>query len=229
MREDEDHIRQYMPVLRRIIILVAVLTAIPVVMWTITAFVRTYVGPPKLPTFHPIAANVNIGPDDAAAATSDANPDARGQPTILSARTSAADAGAAVPLTATKAVGAPAVQSVPAASAPAPAAAPFGPPYSAAQYAPVQQPASVWPTPATVAVSAEEPEALPPTEPITGPVPLPRQRPRSFAVAQNGVPLPRSRPETAGPAAPETPATPFNWLQGIFQQSQPANEGTGPH
>ena len=50
MRDDED-IRQYMPVLRRLIILVAVITAIPVVMWTITSVVRTYVGPPKLPTF----------------------------------------------------------------------------------------------------------------------------------------------------------------------------------
>jgi hypothetical protein len=55
MRDDED-IRQYMPVLRRIIILVAVLTAIPVVMWTITAFVRTYVGPPRAPNYQPMAA-----------------------------------------------------------------------------------------------------------------------------------------------------------------------------
>jgi len=66
MREDED-IRQYMPVLRRFIILVAVIIAIPVVMWTITAMVRTYVGPPKLPTFRPMAA-APAGPDQAAAA-----------------------------------------------------------------------------------------------------------------------------------------------------------------
>ncbi len=49
MREDDDEFRHYVPLLRRIIILVAVITAVPVVLWTITAFVRTYVGPPKDP------------------------------------------------------------------------------------------------------------------------------------------------------------------------------------
>jgi len=55
MRDDEDNIRQYMPVLRRIIILLAVLTAIPVVMWTLTAVVRTYVGLPKAPNYQSMA------------------------------------------------------------------------------------------------------------------------------------------------------------------------------
>jgi hypothetical protein len=40
--------------LQRIIILVAVIVAVPVVLWTITAFVRSYVAPPKLPTFQPM-------------------------------------------------------------------------------------------------------------------------------------------------------------------------------
>ena len=59
----------YVPLLRRIIILVAVITAVPVVLWTITAFVRTYVGPPRIPTFHqlaatePIDASANSSPD----------------------------------------------------------------------------------------------------------------------------------------------------------------------
>jgi len=53
MREydDDDNIRLYTPVLQRIIILVAVIIAVPVVMWTITTFVRTYVAPPTVPTF----------------------------------------------------------------------------------------------------------------------------------------------------------------------------------
>ena len=59
MRGDED-IGHYLPLLRRIIILVAVITAIPVVLWTITAFVRAYVGPPKLPTFHQLASKASI-------------------------------------------------------------------------------------------------------------------------------------------------------------------------
>jgi len=59
MRGDED-IGHYLPLLRRIIILVAVITAIPVVLWTITAFVRAYVGPPKMPTFHQLASKASI-------------------------------------------------------------------------------------------------------------------------------------------------------------------------
>jgi hypothetical protein len=59
MRED-DEIGHYVPLLRRIIILVAVITAIPVVLLTITAFVRSYVGPPKIPTFHQLAATASI-------------------------------------------------------------------------------------------------------------------------------------------------------------------------
>ncbi|HUZ33384.1 MAG TPA: hypothetical protein VMV19_14965 [Xanthobacteraceae bacterium] len=59
MRGDED-IGHYLPLLRRIIILVAVITAIPVVLWTITAFVRAYVDPPKMPTFHQLASKASI-------------------------------------------------------------------------------------------------------------------------------------------------------------------------
>ena len=55
MREDDDQFRYYVPLLRRIIILVAVIIAVPVILWTITAFVRTYVGPPHIPTFHQLA------------------------------------------------------------------------------------------------------------------------------------------------------------------------------
>ena len=51
MREDSDHFRHYVPLLRRIIIVV--LAAIPVILWTITVFMRSYVGPPKLPDVPP--------------------------------------------------------------------------------------------------------------------------------------------------------------------------------
>ncbi len=59
MREDVD-LGHYVPLLRRIIILLAVITAIPVVLWTITAVVRSYVGPPKIPTFHQLASKASI-------------------------------------------------------------------------------------------------------------------------------------------------------------------------
>jgi hypothetical protein len=47
--EDEDNIRRYAPVLRRVIILLAVIIAVPVMMWTITIFIRSY--GPKTHTF----------------------------------------------------------------------------------------------------------------------------------------------------------------------------------
>ena len=64
MRDDEDNIRQYLPVLRRIIILVAVLTAIPVVMWTATAFVRSHVSAPRPPALQPMAIAPSSAPAD---------------------------------------------------------------------------------------------------------------------------------------------------------------------
>ena len=54
---DDDNIRLYTPVLQRVIILAAVIIAVPVVMWTITSFVRTYVAPPKAPTFQRLTEN----------------------------------------------------------------------------------------------------------------------------------------------------------------------------
>ena len=69
MRDDEDNIRQYLPVLRRIIILVAVLTAIPVVMWTVTAFVRSHVTPPRAPALQPMAIAPSGSPANTTVAT----------------------------------------------------------------------------------------------------------------------------------------------------------------
>src|SRR6266704_1495451 len=43
----DDHIRLYTPVLQRVIILTAVIIAVPVLMWTVTTFVRSYVARPK--------------------------------------------------------------------------------------------------------------------------------------------------------------------------------------
>jgi hypothetical protein len=57
MREydDDENIRLYAPVLQRVIILAAVIIAVPVVMWTITTFIRSYVARPKVPTFQHLA------------------------------------------------------------------------------------------------------------------------------------------------------------------------------
>jgi hypothetical protein len=76
MREYDDDIRLYTPVLQRIIILVAVIVAVPVVLWTITAFVRSYVAPPKLPTFQPMVLTPSLDSTaaDAQASTASSPP-----------------------------------------------------------------------------------------------------------------------------------------------------------
>src|SRR5207253_2155219 len=53
----DDHIRLYTPVLQRVIILTAVIIAVPVLMWTATTFVRSYVARPKVPVLQHVAAS----------------------------------------------------------------------------------------------------------------------------------------------------------------------------
>ena len=238
MRDDED-IRQYMPVLRRLIILVAVITAIPVVMWTITSVVRTYVGPPKLPTFRPMAAVPGAaGPDEAAASPATGENGKGARQAAVEANSTASDTGTGN--TADKPAGA---NTNAAAAAPAPAApnsfqtanlapnnaAPNGASGSAGgvtQFAPEdRQAATNWPTPPAAnwpnpAAQQPGPGPAADAQPIQGPVPLPRKRPHTFAIAEaHGIPLPRPRPETAGPAATEQPQpTPIGWLRNIFNQ-----------
>ena len=63
MREyDDDNIQHYAPVLRRIIILVAVITAVPVMLWTITAFMHTYIAQPTIPSPQTLAAATALNP-----------------------------------------------------------------------------------------------------------------------------------------------------------------------
>jgi hypothetical protein len=58
---NDQNIRLYAPVLQRVIILAAVIIAVPVVMWTITTFVRSYVARPKLPTLEHVASTNMVG------------------------------------------------------------------------------------------------------------------------------------------------------------------------
>ena len=171
MRKDEDDIRHYMPALRRIIILVAVLTAVPVAMWTITAFVRTYVGPPKLPTFQRMTASTLTDAPDSTAPAADAdNPPAPAVedataaplPTFVEARATTTDARSAVLDIKKPPVGAVGLSTAAAPAVAAPAPAPADPadniaapsptasampslmPNSVAQFAAQQPPAPNW-------------------------------------------------------------------------------------
>ena len=101
----EDQFRHYFPLMRRVIILVAVLTAVPVILWTITVFVRGYFGPPKIATARPLA-TVSIEAPATPAASQDgsARPTAAPQeakvvdaPPFGEARASATDARTLAP------------------------------------------------------------------------------------------------------------------------------------
>ena len=238
MREDEDQFRYYVPLLRRIIILVAVITAIPVILWTITSFVRTYVAPPKLPSFRPMTATASVAAppvpdhnsklgavppaapaqlpaptDEASAAATDARDGASAAKGSLLAEPAAdASPGALPPRVATLTTALPApAEAAPRADTMTPMTFDAPPQNSAAVAA--QQP----PAPNDAAA-----DALPAAAPLSGPVPLPRRRPHNLAVADLGVPMPRPRPG-ASEGASDAPATPLEWIRGIFQQ--PPSQG----
>ena len=226
MREydDDNNIQHYAPVLRRIIILVAVITAVPVMLWTITAFMHTYIAQPTIPAPRPLAAATA-----AAAPTSPAADAATTSPPTLAAAPSqpppATDDGRGDRIRDSAGNNAaPNVQvASTAALSPAPSAAPAAPPAPAAvtvqaapapnvfpnsPFVPQQQPAA--------SDSTNDADALPPPDPITGPVPLPRHRPSVLALADTAIPLPRARPGNAPePATPTPDAPPSGYDPGI--------------
>jgi len=240
MGDDGDQFQYYLPLFRRMIILAAVLAAVPVVLWTITALMRTYVGPPKAPTFRPIAASSTTDTGTTASVAHDTG----GQPisltpqaaasdqqnsTIVEARATmkdarsvpsaakgpflgdhAPDAGAAQP---TAAVNSAALASTTSTGAEA-ETTPM-PAYTDAQSGVTATGALATQPPADSEPQADA-DALPAVEPLADPVPLPRHRPRYFAMVD--VPMPRARPEGAGPKAGA--AGPLDWLQKIFQPQQ---------
>jgi hypothetical protein len=218
MREyDDDNIQHYAPVLRRIIILVAVITAVPVMLWTITAFMHTYIAQPTIPSPQPLAAATATAPPASPAADT-ANLPAPSQPAQSVTDTRASDDGRGDRTRDSGGnAGAPNVQV--AALAPTPSVAPAAAPAPAAvtvQAAPASAP-SVFPDPPSVAPqqptpvapdAANDTDALPPPDPITGPIPLPRHRPNVIALADTDIPLPRARPSIAPEPPSPTPDTP---------------------
>jgi hypothetical protein len=243
----EDQFRHYFPLMRRVIILVAVLTAVPVILWTITVFVRGYFGPPKIATARPLAAvSIEAPATPAASQDGSARPTAAPQeakvvdaPPFGEARASATDARTLAPAAkggtiweqrqAGSDAGPP--STAPSAAMAAPAA-PGGGDQRAGQApaAKMMAAAPAMPDASAGTLAAQDPPdteqqtadaALPAAEPIAGPVPLPRHRPRALAMLQNGgVPMPRPRPEAAGSTASEGSATPLGWLQKLFTPQQ---------
>jgi len=241
MRENEDEFGRFVPLLRRIIILVAVIIAVPVILWTITAFVRAYVGPPKLPTFHQLASSALSNVPTAADANTPAGDQALAAPgkTKISAsssptsetQTTASDArDLSSPPKASSLLG----DRVSAAEGSALATAPKMADISAAAPAdakPAEMPAtagratpdaasanSLLAVQQTAALTEPQVDTTAAPAPLSGAIPLPRRRPRAFALADGSVPMPRRRPEVGATAAPpETPsAGPLDFLQNLF-------------
>jgi hypothetical protein len=218
MREydDDSNIQHYAPVLRRIIILVAVITAVPVMLWTITAFMHTYIAQPTIPAPRPLAAATDTpAPGSPATDTATANPPAPAAAPSQPAPTATDSAGN---------TGAPNVQV--ATLQPTPSAVPATPPAPASvtvQAAPAAPAPSVFPNSPFIlqqqpaaSDSTNDADALPPPDPINGPVPLPRHRPSVLALADTAIPLPRARPGTAPePATPTPDAPPSGYDPGI--------------
>jgi hypothetical protein len=217
MREydDDSNIQHYAPVLRRIIILVAVITAVPVMLWTITAFMHTYIAQPTIPAPRPLAA-ATAAPTTPAADTATANPSAPSQPAPAVTDAGATDDGRGDRMRDSAGNnGAPNIQvASTAAISPTPPAAPSAPAAVTVQAAPPPAP-SVFPNPPFVtqpqpsdAANNAATDDLPPPDPITGPVPLPRHRPSVLALADTEIPLPRARPGDAPEPPSVTPDAP---------------------
>jgi cytoskeletal protein RodZ len=244
MREDDDEFRHYVPLLRRIIILVAVITAVPVVLWTITAFVRTYVGPPRIPSFHQLASSASISTSANApaapatadgtaelkaamqakltsqsAATTNSPPDAAAAPKgpLLGDRASEGDTAAAAP--------------APPRTADTSGVTPMAPPPAMERGDNVMPPSPLTapdnPTPSSITAAAEPPSEettdLPPAPPMSRPVPLPRHRPhnidsvRTADITPSNVPMPRPRPDAAGAGGSDSGGgSPMGFIQNLF-------------
>jgi hypothetical protein len=256
MREEEDQIGHYVPFVRRVIILMAVLTAIPVVMWTITALVRTYVGPHQAPSFQAVAtAPMGVAPAqtaaNAAGTASAPGDDGKSAPLdpIVEAKATTTDAAGSVPVADPTTASSPTASAVNAtspnaalANATATTAAPqAGDAPQTALTDPAAGGTPAAPRDGAMQFAAQQPaatnwpppppavDASPPGKPIVGAVPLPRKRPSTVAMAQGSTPMPRERPETAGAGAAAAAPSPLGWLHGIFQPAAttPSENSTG--
>lgn len=244
-----------MPLLRRIVILVAVLTAIPVILWTITSFVHSFVGPTRAPNYRTASAPLQIAPMQDVASTGSAQQDAAQPsprsdplPAMGEARAATMDTpGVAVPpnappmgdrfaSTANSAgssfAAMPATTAMPV-TAPMPAMAAPMPSAAAAPATPVVAAVAVPAMPVDAAPAATEQtvDEVPAGEPIKGPIPLPRHRPHRLAMVEPAAPAPSAAaPEQSEPqaAAPQAAAAPPSAAKPRVPLPRARPEAAGP-
>jgi hypothetical protein len=185
--DEDDYIRRYAPFWRRVIIPVAVIIAVPVMMWTITIFIRSYVGPNP--------------PKPQAAQRAPA-------PLLTDAARTAGDGLASLPDPNSGSLRGP--LALPPEDAPPPAASPTGP----AETAP-NAPAVASGEAAAVTDSAQS-AATAETASSEAVTPVQRDRltatgPATGSIAPVGpVPLPRVRPVDAPVDTPPVPSSPLS-------------------
>jgi hypothetical protein len=223
MRYDDDNSQSFGPVLRRIAILAVIITAVPVMLWSITAFMRTFVAQPVIPSPRPLAAadTANAAPAAASSVSTPTNAP------VVEARATATDArGADANQLSDSATPAPTTT---ASLAPAPAAptrnAPAAP--QTADQAAANSANSPWPDPAQ-AIGGQQSQSAASNDgssdtpaasaPLTGPIPLPPHRPKVLAMADGAIPLPRRRPADAEATA-DPPPDSGNFLTHLFGQT----------
>jgi hypothetical protein len=246
MHDDDSRFQRFAPLLRRVIILLAVLAATPVVLWMITAFVRAYVGPPKVPSFHQLASTTPMAaPETAAASTANSDQPAAAPmqakvaditASTTETRTTASDArdvpspkgsllsdrppDGAASAPATVATTAPAATALAPSQTPAAPAAPAAPMNVATTEMPASSnPAPVPQQPVANATTAEVPQP-PAAEPAATEQPadaLPASPPLT-----GKIPLPRRRPRGLGEANTTRVA------QGAVPMPRPRPDSAGP-
>ena len=229
MREDDDEIRHYLGLLRRIIILFAVIIAVPVISWTITAFIRyPPVGFPKVSTFHNPLATASINtPERATIAEPTQQRSTPRQAKLADPQEAKTTEGAApegsllvehppdappsTPSTAQIADTPEALATISNSAAPMVAKGDHGllPPYAASDGATAGTTGAMQPTAATEA----EANVLSASAPLSGPIPLPRPRAhdagtvRAAETMLSRVPMPRPRPAPGGSGAQQETTT----------------------
>jgi hypothetical protein len=229
MRYDDDNSQSFGPVLRRIAILAVIITAVPVMLWSITAFMRTYVAQPVIPSARPLAFTVTS--NAASAPSTDNTMPAPISAPVVEARATATDAdGKSDQLSNSAAsvqTSAGTTASIGPVSAAPMSAAPAALQINDQTAANSPNTNSPWPDPSqavggqqqqTAPVAGDSSDALPASTPLAGPIPLPPHRPKVFAMADGPIPLPRRRPADADTAS-DPPPDNGNFLTHLFGQT----------
>jgi len=222
---EDDYIRLYKPYVRWGAVLVAVAAMVPMALWTVSAFTRSDTGTKRQATA--VAAAIPQTSEDG---TNDAD----APPPSLSARAKPIES---IPVVGdAKAAAAAANDQGPRTNT---AAAPVWPTPgpSNAKVAEQRDSGPVFPVPSAMPrpdqpsspSSESSADALPAAPPITGPIPMPKQRPRILAMLERGVPMPRPRPATAATdEGDQQQGGLTNFFHGLFQPQQPTPQQPGP-